>query len=109
MDRASSPDIVQRLAAGRLASFLPTKLPLLVVTAPPPAGKPGVKLAVSLERVLPLKSVEVSQRQKRYLAGNRSVPNPKRAGYEQKLLDTERSLEDAERRQATVLRDYMQK
>ncbi|RKH13925.1 tetratricopeptide repeat protein [Corallococcus sp. CA041A] len=105
-DNAQAPDVAQRLSAGRLASALPTKLPLKVVTEAPP-GRVGVKLDLSLERVLPLKAVEDSQRSQRYLAGNRSVPNPKRGDYEKKLLEAERTLEGVERKQAAVLREYL--
>ncbi|RKH22637.1 outer membrane exchange accessory lipoprotein TraC [Corallococcus sp. CA031C] len=105
-DKAQAPDVAQRLGAGRLATFLPTQLPLKVVTEAPP-GRVGVKLELALERVLPLKAVEESQRTKRYLAGNRSVPNPKRGQFETKLLETERTLETVERKQAAVLREYL--
>ncbi len=105
-DRAGAPDVAQRLAAGRLASMLPTKLPLRVVTEAP-EGREGVRLDLALERVLPLQVVEESQRTQRYLAGNRSVPNPRRAGFEGKLLQSERALEDVERKQATALREYL--
>jgi len=105
-DRAGAPDVAQRLAAGRLAAMLPTKLPLRVVTEAP-EGREGVRLDLALERVLPLQVVEESQRTQRYLAGNRAVPNPRRAGFEGKLLQAERTLEDVERKQATALREYL--
>jgi tetratricopeptide (TPR) repeat protein len=105
-DNAQAPDVAQRLAAGRLASFLPTQLPLKVVTSAPP-GRVGVHLDLALERVLPLKTVEDSQKSQRYLAGNRSVPNPKRGQFESKLLESERTLEGVERKQAAVLREYL--
>ncbi|AEI62879.1 outer membrane exchange accessory lipoprotein TraC [Corallococcus macrosporus] len=105
-DRAGAPDVAQRLAAGRLAAMLPTKLPLRVVTEAP-EGREGVRLDLALERVLPLQVVEESQRTQRYLAGNRSVPNPRRSGFEGKLLQAERALEDVERKQAAALREYL--
>ena len=105
-DRAGAPDVVQRLGAGRLAAMLPTKLPLRVVTDAP-EGREGVRLDLALERVLPLKATEDSQRTKRYLAGNRSVPNPRRTGFEGKLLQAERTLEEVERKQAATLREYL--
>lgn len=105
-DRAGAPDVAQRLAAGRLAARLPTQLPLRVVTEAP-AGREGVTLDLSLERVLPLQVVEESQRTQRYLAGNRSVPNPRRSGFETQLLKAERTLEDVERKQAAALREYL--
>jgi len=105
-DRAGAPDVAQRLAAGRLAAMLPTQLPLRVVTDAP-EGREGVQLDLSLERVLPLKVTEDSQRTHRYLAGNRSVPNPRRAGFEGKLLHAERTMEETDRRQATALREYL--
>ncbi|NVJ26350.1 MULTISPECIES: outer membrane exchange accessory lipoprotein TraC [Myxococcus] len=105
-DRAGAPDVAQRLAAGRLAAMLPTQLPLRVVTEAP-EGREGVKLDLSLERVLPLKAVEDSQRSHRYLAGKTSVPNPRRAGFETKLLQAERSQEEVDRKQAAALREYL--
>jgi hypothetical protein len=105
-DRAGAPDVAQRLTAGRLAAMLPTQLPLRVVTDAP-EGREGVQLDLSLERVLPLKVTEDSQRTQRYLAGNRSVPNPRRAGFEGKLLHAERTMEETDRRQATALREYL--
>lgn len=105
-DRSHAPDVAQRLTAGRIAAFLPKELPLRVVTEAPP-GRVGVKLSLALERVLPLKVVEESQRSQRYVAGNKSVPNPKRGKFETALLKAERELEEVERRQATILRDYL--
>ncbi len=75
-DKAQSPDVAQRLAAGRLASMLPKEVPIRVVTEAP-ESKVGVRLDLALERVLPLKAVEPFQKTQRYLAGNRSVPNPR--------------------------------
>ncbi|MCP3058867.1 TetR family transcriptional regulator [Myxococcus sp. K38C18041901] len=105
-DRAGAPDVAQRLAAGRLAAMLPTHLPLRVVTEAPD-GREGVKLDLSLERVLPLKAVEDSQRSHRYLAGKTSVPNPRRTGFETKLLQAERTQEEVDRKQAQALREYL--
>ncbi|MFL5345348.1 MAG: outer membrane exchange accessory lipoprotein TraC [Hyalangium sp.] len=107
-DKAQSPDVAQRLGAGRLAAMLPTELPIRVVTEAP-GSKVGVKLDLTLERVLPIKAVEQGQRTQRYLAGNRSVPNPKRRQYEDKLLQSERTLEEVERKQAAALRDYLRR
>jgi tetratricopeptide (TPR) repeat protein len=106
VDKAESPDVAQRLAGGRLAAMLPKQVPIRVVTEVP-ESRVGVKLDVVLERVLPLKAVEQSQRSHRYLAGNRSVPNPRRKQYEEKLLQTERTLEEVERKQSGVLREYL--
>jgi tetratricopeptide (TPR) repeat protein len=105
-DRSNAPDVAQRLAAGRIAAMLPKELPLRVVTEAPPQ-RVGVKLSLALERVLPLKAVEESQRSQRYVAGNKSVPNPKRTKAEAALLKVERELEDVERKQAATLRDYL--
>ena len=69
----------------------------------------GVRLDLTLERVLPIKAVEQSQRTQRYCAGNRSVPNPKRRQFEDKLLKAERTLEEVERKQAAALRDYLRR
>ncbi|WP_093519274.1 outer membrane exchange accessory lipoprotein TraC [Stigmatella erecta] len=106
VDKAESPDVAQRLAGGRLAAMLPKQVPIRVVTEVP-ESRVGVKLDVVLERVLPLKAVEQSQRSHRYLAGNRSVPNPRRKQFEEKLLQTERTLEEIERKQTGVLREYL--
>ncbi|WP_225408399.1 outer membrane exchange accessory lipoprotein TraC [Stigmatella hybrida] len=106
VDKAESPDVAQRLAGGRLAAMLPKQVPIRVVTEVP-ESRVGVKLDVVLERVLPLKAVEQSQRSHRYLAGNRSVPNPRRKQFEEKLLQTERTLEEVERKQSGVLREYL--
>ncbi|AGC42162.1 hypothetical protein MYSTI_00813 [Myxococcus stipitatus DSM 14675] len=105
-DHAGAPDVAQRLGAGRLASVLPTQLPLRVVTEAP-EGREGVKLDLSLERVLPLKAMEEAQRSHRYLAGKMSVPNPRRAGFETKLLQAERHQEEVDRKQAAALREYL--
>ncbi|XXF78919.1 outer membrane exchange accessory lipoprotein TraC [Myxococcaceae bacterium GXIMD 01537] len=105
-DRANAPDVAQRLAAGRVAAMLPKELPLRVVTEAPPQ-RVGVRLSLALERVMPVKAVEDSQRTQRYVVGNKSVPNPKRSKYEANLLRTERELEEVERRQAATLRDYL--
>lgn len=105
-DRSGAPDVAQRLAAGRIAAMLPKGLPLRVVTEAPPQ-RVGVKLSLALERVMPLKAVEESQRTQRYVAGNKSVPNPKRNKAEATLLKVERELEDVERKQSATLRDYL--
>jgi tetratricopeptide (TPR) repeat protein len=107
-DKAQSPDVAQRLAPGRLASMLPKEVPIRVVTEAP-ESKVGVRLDLALERVMPLKAVEPFQKTQRYLAGNRSVPNPRRRQFEDKLLQAERTLEDVERKQAAALRDYLRR
>jgi hypothetical protein len=88
--------------------MLPKGVPIRVVTEAP-ESKVGVKLDLALERVLPIKTVEPSQRTQRYNAGNRSVPNPKRRQYEDNLLKAERTLEEVQRKQATALRDYLRR
>jgi tetratricopeptide (TPR) repeat protein len=107
-DRSQSPDVAQRLAPGRLATMLPKEVPIRVVTEAP-ESKVGVRLDLALERVLPLKAVEPFQKTQRYLAGNRSVPNPRRRQFEEKLLQAERTLEDVERKQGAALRDYLRR
>jgi tetratricopeptide (TPR) repeat protein len=107
-DKSQSPDVAQRLAPGRLASMLPREVPIRVVTEAP-ESKVGVRLDLALERVMPLKAVEPFQKTQRYLAGNRSVPNPRRRQFEEKLLQSERTLEDVERKQAAALRDYLRR
>lgn len=107
-DKSQSPDVAQRLAPGRLASMLPKEVPIRVVTEAP-ESKVGVRLDLALERVMPLKAVEPFQKTQRYLAGNRSVPNPRRRQFEEKLLQAERTLEEVERKQAAALRDYLRR
>jgi hypothetical protein len=53
--------------------------------------------------------VEQSQRTQRYLAGNRSVPNPRRRQFEDRLLNAERTQEEVERKHASALRDYLKR
>ncbi|WP_228530749.1 MULTISPECIES: outer membrane exchange accessory lipoprotein TraC [Myxococcaceae] len=108
VDRADAPDVAARLEPGRLATYLPTRLPLRVVTDAP-AGKVGVRLSLALERVLALEEQTPSQRTKRYLAGMKAVPNPERKDFEGKLLQTERTLEDVERAESQALREYFKK
>jgi hypothetical protein len=88
--------------------MLPKEVPIRVVTEAP-ASKVGVRLDLALERVLPLKAVEPYQRTQRYMAGNRSVPNPRRKQYEDRLLGAERTLEEMERKHASSLRDYLRR
>lgn len=107
-DKAQAPDVAQRLAAGRLASMLPKEVPIRVVTEAP-ESRVGVKLDLTLERVLPIKAVEPFQRTQRYLAGNRSVPNPRRKQLEDRLLNAERTLEEMERKHAGSLREYLRR
>lgn len=107
-DKSQSPDVAQRLAPGRLASMLPKEVPIRVVTEAP-ESKVGVRLDLALERVMPLKAVEPFQKTQRYLAGNRSVPNPRRRQFEERLLQAERTLEDVERSQGNALRDYLRR
>ncbi len=107
-DKAQAPDVAQRLAAGRLATMLPREVPIRVVTEAP-ASRVGVKLDLTLERVLPLKAVEPFQRTQRYMAGNRSVPNPRRKQLEDRLLNAERTQEEMERKHAVSLRDYLRR
>lgn len=106
VDRGPAPDVAARLAPGRLSAALPTQLPIKVITEPP-SSKIGLRLQLALEKVAVLKDKEMSQRSQRYLAGNRAVPNPKRASGEVKLRDVERNLEHAERVQDNALRDYL--
>jgi hypothetical protein len=107
-DKAQAPDVAQRLAAGRLAAMLPKEVPIRVVTEAPPS-RVGVRLDVTVERVLPLNAVEQSQKTQRYLAGNRSVPNPRRRQYEDKLLQAERKLEEVQAKQSLTMRDYLRR
>jgi tetratricopeptide (TPR) repeat protein len=107
-DKSQSPDVAQRLGPGRLASMLPKEVPIRVVTEAP-ESKVGVRLDLALERVMPLKAVEPFQKTQRYLAGNRSVPNPRRRQFEERLLQAERTLEDVDRKQAAALREYLRR
>ena len=108
VDRADAPDVAARLEPGRLAAYLPTKLPVRVVTDAP-AGRVGVRLSLALEKVLALEEQTPTQRQQRYLAGMKAVPNPERKKFESQLLETERALEDVERAESLALRAYFKK
>ncbi|MET0402065.1 MAG: outer membrane exchange accessory lipoprotein TraC [Cystobacter sp.] len=108
-DKASSPDVVQRLSPGRLAAMLPQEVPIRVITTAPPRNKDGVSLGLALERVLPVKTVEQAQRSTRYLLTNKAVPNPRRGELETALLAEERKLEEVEQKLGGVLRDYLRR
>ncbi|HSP79182.1 MAG TPA: outer membrane exchange accessory lipoprotein TraC [Myxococcaceae bacterium] len=108
-DKAQAPDVAQRLGPGRLSALLPQEVPIRVVTEEPPPGRVGVRLGVSLERVVPVKTVEESQRAQRYVVANRAVPSPRRAELEEALLEAERKLEEVERRQEAALLEYLSK
>jgi hypothetical protein len=108
-DRAEAPDVAQRLSPGRLSALLPQEVPIRVITTEAPKGHEGVRLGLALERVMPVKSVEQSQKSQRYLVTNKAVPNPRRLQLEAALLEQERKLEDVERKLSGVLRDYLRK
>ncbi|WNG43814.1 TetR family transcriptional regulator [Archangium minus] len=108
-DKASAPDVVQRLSPGRLSALLPQEVPIRVITADAPKDHPGVRLGLAVERVMPVKSVEQGQKLQRYLVTNKAVPSPRRLELEAALLEQERKLEDVERKLSGVLRDYLRK
>ncbi|MFL5351551.1 outer membrane exchange accessory lipoprotein TraC [Archangium sp.] len=108
-DKAEAPDVVQRLSPGRLSALLPQQVPIRVITVEPPKDHEGVRLGVALERVMPVKSVEQSQKNQRYVVTNKAVPNPRRAQLESALLEQERKLEEVERKLGGTLRDYLRK
>ncbi len=108
-DKAQAPDVAQRLGPGRLSALLPQEVPIRVVTEEPPPGRVGVRLGLSLERVVPVKTVEASQRAQRYVVTNKAVPNPRRAELEEELGEEERKLEDVDRRQEAALLEYLRK
>jgi tetratricopeptide (TPR) repeat protein len=95
-DRASAPELAERLEAGHLAAALPSGVPVRVVTDPPPAAGPGVRLQVTLERVWSQKDVQATQRTKKYVAGTRAVPNPRRGQVETALLTQQRDTQELE-------------
>ncbi|WNG23634.1 TetR family transcriptional regulator [Cystobacter fuscus] len=108
-DKASAPDVAQRLSPGRLAAMLPQEVPIRVITTEAPKNHEGVRLGMALERVLPVKSVEQGQRSTRYLLTNKAVPNPRRFELETALLAEERKLEEVERKMGGVLREYLRR
>lgn len=108
-DKAEAPDVAQRLSPGRLSALLPQAVPIRVITTEAPQGHEGVRLGVSLERVMPVKSVEQSQRLQRYVVTNKAVPNPRRLQAEAALLEQERELEEVERKLSQALRDYLRR
>ncbi|HEX5746690.1 MAG TPA: outer membrane exchange accessory lipoprotein TraC [Archangium sp.] len=108
-DKAEAPDVAQRLSPGRLSALLPQEVPIRVITTEAPKDHEGVRLGLSVERVMPVKSVEQAQKLQRYLVTNKAVPNPRRLQTEASLLEQERKLEDVERKLSGVLRDYLRK
>jgi len=108
-DKASAPDVLQRLAPGRLAAMLPQQVPIRVITTEAPKDHEGVRLGLALERVLPVKSVEQAQKNTRYVVTNKAVPNPRRFELETALLTQERKLEEVEKKLGGVLRDYLRR
>ena len=108
-DKSGSPDVLQRLSPGRLASMLPQSVPLRVITTEAPKDHEGVRVGLALERVLPVKSVEQAQKSTRYVVTNKAVPNPKRFELETVLLTQERKLEEVERKLGLALREYLRR
>ncbi|WP_373371805.1 outer membrane exchange accessory lipoprotein TraC [Archangium lansingense] len=108
-DKAEAPDVAQRLSPGRLSALLPQEVPIRVITTEAPKDHEGVRLGLSVERVMPVKSVEQAQKSQRYMVTNKAVPNPRRLQTESALLEQERKLEDVERKLSGVLRDYLRK
>ncbi|PTL81558.1 outer membrane exchange accessory lipoprotein TraC [Vitiosangium sp. GDMCC 1.1324] len=108
-DKAEAPDVVQRLSPGRLSALLPQEVPIRVITADAPKDHEGVRLGLSVERVMPVRTVEQTQKSQRYVVTNKAVPNPKRTELETALLEQERTLEEVERKLSGVLRDYLRK
>jgi tetratricopeptide (TPR) repeat protein len=104
-DKSNSPDIAQRLGAGRLGQSFGEKIPLSVVTQAPKDAR-GVRLTLSIDRVLFNREKTSIQRSKKYLAGMKSVPNPERAKNEQKLLEAERYQEEVDDAFSKSLRRY---
>jgi len=108
-DKASAPDVLQRLSPGRLAAMLPQEVPIRVITTEAPKDHEGVRVGLALDRVLPVKSVEQAQKSTRYVVTNKAVPNPRRLELETALLTEERKLEEVERRLGGVLREYLRR
>ncbi|MCI0574141.1 MAG: TetR family transcriptional regulator, partial [Myxococcaceae bacterium] len=105
-DRASAPDVAQRIAAGHIAAWLPEEVPIRVVTQSPKGGA-GVRVSVALERVWSQKDVETSQRSKTYLSGTRSVVNGKRTEAEHALLSVQRDADELEAQSSGLLRSLL--
>jgi hypothetical protein len=107
-DKVSAPDVVQRLSPGRLAA-----------AAAPGGAHPrrhraaplahGVKLSLTLERLLPLQTVEQAQRAQRYVVTSQAVPNPRRDEVEAAVVEQERALDNMERAHANAQRDYLRR
>lgn len=104
-DKSNSPDIAQRLGAGRLGQSFGQMIPLSVVTQAPPDAR-GVRLTLSIDRVMFNREKTSFQRTKKYLAGMKAVPNPERAKNEQQLLEAERRLEEVDDLFSQSLRRY---
>lgn len=104
-DKSGSPDIAQRLGAGRLGQSFGEKIPLSVVTQAPKDAR-GVRLTLSVDRVTFNREKTSIQRTKKYLAGMKAVPNPERAKNEAKLLEAERRLEEIDDSFMASLRKY---
>ncbi|MFL5322127.1 MAG: outer membrane exchange accessory lipoprotein TraC [Myxococcaceae bacterium] len=104
-DRTSSPDVAQRIGAGRLGQAFGDKLPITVVTEPP-KGARGVRVSLAIDRVWLNRDKTSIQRTQRYLAGMKAVPNPERAKNEQQLLYAERNFEEVGDELSNALKRY---
>ncbi|MGQ0503889.1 MAG: outer membrane exchange accessory lipoprotein TraC [Myxococcaceae bacterium] len=105
-DRANSPDVAQRFTTGRLGA-MGQKLPIRFVTTAPANMPPGVKVTLTLDRLLFTKDRETSQRVQRYVATTKSVPNPKRGEAEKSLLSAERKIEETEEEAQRAMRTFL--
>ncbi len=105
VDRANAPDVAARFTAGRLGAT-GQRVPIRFVTAAPPNSL-GLKISLTLDRVVFNKEKETTQRVQKYTSGVRSVPNPKRSEAEKSLLSTERKLEEDEDDADRALRTFL--
>lgn len=104
-DRTASPDVAQRIGAGRIGGAFSEKLPIMVVTEAPKTAR-GVKVSLSIDRVWMTRDKTGIQKTQRYLAGMKAVQNPERAKNEQQLLLAERQFEQVGDDFSSALRRY---
>ncbi len=105
IDHANAPDVAARFNTGRLGA-MGQKLPIRFVTTAP-NNVLGVKVTLTLDRVLYNREKETTQRLQKYVAGMRAVANPRRTDAEKALLSTERKLEDSEEDAQRALRTFL--
>src|SRR5690606_10147270 len=85
----------------------PRRHPRAAGRGPRPDGGTGVLMDVALERVWVVEDKKVEQKSHTYLAGTRSVANPKRASAEAELLTLQRDDEEREAAVAQQVRRFV--